>query len=278
MDWHNATDGRVQTAAPVAVLPLPGSRRADRSTTAEVVDMQRRYFATRDHGLRDDLVRLHAGLAGRLAGRFSRRGEPMEDLNQVAFIGLIQAVDRYDPRVGIAFAPYAIPTILGELKRHFRDRAWSMRVPRRLQELYLEAKAVLDPLTQEIGRSPSIAEIASRIGASEEDVIEALEAGRNFYTLSLDAPSSDGQGPSDVMPGVVDPDLISLENRRYLLALADGLSPRTKLVLELRFSNGMTQSEIAKHLGISQMHVSRLLTKALEYMRRRADRSSCEAS
>jgi RNA polymerase sigma-B factor len=278
MDWHNATDGSVETGARIAVLPVPGCQRADRSTTAEVVDKQRRYFATRDHGLRDDLVRLHAGLAGRLAGRFSRRGEPIDDLTQVAFIGLIQAVDRYDPRAGIAFAPYAIPTILGELKRHFRDRAWSMRVPRRLQELYLEVKAVLDPLTQEIGRSPSIAEIASRIGAPEEDVIEALEAGRNFYTLSLDAPTSDTQGSTDVVPGVVDPDLISLENRRYLLALAEGLSPRTRLVLELRFSKGMTQSDIAEQVGISQMHVSRLLTKALEYMRRRADRASREAS
>ena len=202
----------------------------------------------------------------------------MDDLNQVAFIGLIQAARRYDPDAGVPFAPYAIPTILGELKRHFRDRAWSMRVPRRLQELYLEAKGVVETLTQEIGRSPTVGEIAEQLGEREEDVIEALEAGRNFYAMSLDAPTTEGSSRRDLVPGVIDPGLTSLENRRYLLALAEGLSPRARTVLELRFSEGMTQSEIAHTVGISQMHVSRLLAKALDYMRRRAARAAREAS
>jgi RNA polymerase sigma-B factor len=240
----------------------------------DLLDLQCQYFETRDPDLRNQLVRAHSDLAYRLAGRFARRGEPPDDLAQVAFVGLILAVDRFDPRTGMAFAPFAIPTILGELKRHFRDRAWSMRVPRRLQEIYLEAKTAIDALTQELGRSPTYAEIAERVGVDEVHLVEALEAGRNFYALSLDIPAPDDKRKTDVAPGTVDPGLVSLENRRFLLALADGLPDRTRHVLELRFSKGMTQSEIARQIGVSQMHVSRILAKALTYMRERAARSA----
>jgi RNA polymerase sigma-B factor len=240
----------------------------------ELLDLQYRYFETRDPELRSQLVRAHTDLAYRLAGRFARRGEPLDDLAQVAFVGLILAVDRFDPRAGIAFAPFAIPTILGELKRHFRDRAWSMRVPRRLQEIYLDAKTAIDALTQELGRSPTYAEIAERVGVDEIPLVEALEAGRNFYALSLDIPAPDDKPRSQMAPGAVDPGLVSLENRRFLLALADGLPDRTRHVLELRFSKGLTQSEIARQIGVSQMHVSRILAKALAYMRQRATRSA----
>jgi RNA polymerase sigma-B factor len=236
-------------------------------------ELQWRYFQTRDPDLRNQLVRAHTDLAYRLAGRFARRGEPLDDLAQVAFVGLILAVDRYDPRAGIAFAPFAIPTILGELKRHFRDRAWSMRVPRRLQEIYLEAKTAIDGLTQELGRSPTYSEIAERVGVDEVHLVEALEAGRNFYALSLDIPAPDDKRRTEVAPGSLDPGMMSLENRRFLLALADGLPHRTRHVLELRFSKGLTQSEIARQIGVSQMHVSRILAKAIAYMRERAARA-----
>jgi RNA polymerase sigma-B factor len=238
---------------------------------AAIAEMHQRYFVTRDRRLRDELVRHHSGLAYRLASRFGGRGEPMDDLVQVACIGLIHAVDRYDPMTGIAFSTYAIPTVIGELKRHFRDRAWSMRVPRRLQELYLEAKAAVGALTQELGRSPTMVELASRLGATEEGLIEALEAGRNFYALSLDAPASETAERPERIPGVIDPGLMSVDDRRFLVALAQGLSTRTRYVIELRFSRGLTQSEIAGRLGISQMHVSRLLAKAIEHMRRVAE-------
>jgi RNA polymerase sigma-B factor len=209
-----------------------------------------------------------------MAGRFARRGEPLDDLAQVALVGLILAVDRYDPQAGIAFASFAIPTILGELKRHFRDRAWSMRVPRRLQEIYLEAKTAIDALTQELGRSPTYREIADRVNVDEIHVVEALEAGRNFYALSLDIPAPEDKRSTEVSPGRVDPGLVSLENRRFLLSLADGLPDRTRHILELRFSKGLTQSEIARQIGVSQMHVSRILAKAISYMRDRAARSA----
>jgi RNA polymerase sigma-B factor len=238
-----------------------------------VRELQRRYFSCRDPALRNQLVRAYADLAYRLASRFVRRGEPLDDLVQVAFIGLILAVDRYDPRAGIAFPSYAIPTILGELKRHFRDRAWSMRVPRRLQETYLEAKTAIDGLTQDMSRSPTYGEIAERVGVGRDELVEALEAGRNFYTLSLDLPTPDDGSKSEVVPGTFEPGFTTLEDRRYLLALVDGLPARTRRILELRFSKGMTQSEIARELGVSQMHISRILAKALDYMRGRAARA-----
>jgi RNA polymerase sigma-B factor len=240
----------------------------------EMIDLQRQYFHSRDPDLRSQIVAAHTDLAYRMAGRFGRRGEPLDDLAQVALVGLILAVDRYDPRAGIAFGSFAIPTILGELKRHFRDRAWSMRVPRRLQEIYLEAKTAIDALTQELGRSPTYKEIADRVNVDEIHVVEALEAGRNFYALSLDIPAPEDKRRTEVSPGRVDPGLVSLENRRFLLSLADGLPDRTRHILELRFSKGLTQSEIARQIGVSQMHVSRILAKAISYMRDRAARSA----
>jgi RNA polymerase sigma-B factor len=269
---------RRNTGSEAFLSLMVGTGATPACTRDNVAEIQDRYFVTRDPRLRSDLVCYHAGLAERLASSLSRRGESTDDLIQVAFIGLIHAVDRYDPRAGVAFASYAVPTILGELKRHFRDRAWSMRVPRRLQELYMEAKGIVDLLTQETGRSPTFGEIAARMGAREEDVVEALEAGRNFYALSLDAPRVESDGRVDLTPGVNDPGLVSIENRRFLLALADGLPERARLVIQLRFDKGMTQSQIARQVGVSQMHVSRLLTKSLEYMRRRAVQSSREAS
>src|SRR5438046_1970991 len=148
------------------------------------------YSQSRDPGLRDQLVTAHLGLAEYLARRFANRGEPLDDLVQVASMGLLKAVDRFDTERGLEFSTYATPTIVGELKRHFRDKGWAVRVPRRVQELHLRLGAVLNTLSQDLGRSPTIAEIAERAEVSEEDVLEALEAGHAYRFTSLDAPAA----------------------------------------------------------------------------------------
>src|SRR5437588_13106713 len=148
------------------------------------------YAESRDPGLRDHLVTAHLGLAEYLARRFANRGEPLDDLIQVASVGLLKAVDRFDPDRGLEFSTYATPTIVGELKRHFRDKGWAVRVPRRVQELHLRLGKVVSSLSQDVGRAPTIAEIAERAGASEEEVLEAMEAGRAYRFASLDAPAA----------------------------------------------------------------------------------------
>jgi RNA polymerase sigma-B factor len=230
-----------------------------------------RYAATREPALRNRIVHEHRDLAYGLAGRFTGRGEPVEDLAQVAFVGLINAVDRYDPGAGVPLRSFAVPTILGELRRYFRDRAWAMRVPRRVQESYLETKIAVEVLTQELGRSPTYGEIAGRLALTEEAVVEALEAGRNFYALSLDGPESTNlKGTGVIAPHGEDRGLDSVEDRQSLHILADNLSGRSRLVVELRFGWDLTQSDIARRLGISQMQVSRILAKAIHDMRAQA--------
>jgi RNA polymerase sigma-B factor len=242
-----------------------------RPQAGEGSDMLARYASSREPALRNRIVHEHRDLAYHLARRFTGRGEPVEDLVQVAFVGLINAVDRYDPDAGVPLRSFAVPTILGELRRYFRDRAWAMRVPRRVQETYLETKIAVDVLTQELGRSPTYGEIAARLTVTEEAVVEALEAGRNFYALSLDGPESTNvKGTAVVAPHREDRGLNSVEDKELLHTLADNLSRRSRLVVELRFGHDLTQSDIARCLGISQMQVSRILTKALHDMRVRA--------
>ena len=241
-----------------------------RFETPESSEELLRYSSTREPALRNRIVRDHADLAYRLARRFAGRGEPLQDLVQVAFVGLINAVDRFDPDAGVPLRSFAVPTILGELRRHFRDRAWAMRVPRRLQETYLETKIAVEVLSQELGRSPTYGEIAARLAVTEETVVEALEAGRNFYALSLDGPdSANDKGTALVAPSQLDDRLDAVENRDVLHTLAEDLSPRSRLVVRLRFAQDLTQSEIARRLGISQMQVSRVLAKAIHDMRAR---------
>jgi len=232
-------------------------------------DQLSRYVTDRDPALRNQIVASHAGLAYRLARKFTGRGEPYDDLVQVASLGLILAVERFDPARGGTLVSFATLTILGELKRHFRDRAWSMRVPRRLQETYLEAKAVIDSLTQENGHSPTYQEIAARLEITNEELLEALEAGRNFYPLSFDGPAKDSSATVSA-PAFDDPGLLSTEDRRFLSRLAEGLPAGSRRAVELRFNQDLTQAEIARELGISQMQVSRTLAKALRHMRERA--------
>ncbi len=231
------------------------------------------FAETRESSLRDELVAAHLGLAEYLARRFANRGEPLDDLVQVASLGLLKAVDRFDPTRGVEFSTYATHTVVGELKRHFRDKGWAIRAPRRMQELYLRLGKVVATLGQELGHSPTIAELAAETQVSEEEVLEALEAGQAYRFASLDAPTT-GDGESETLAarlGEEDPGLIDAERRATLSPLLSQLPPREQMILHLRFFEGLTQSEIAVRLGISQMHVSRLLARSVAQLRAAAD-------
>ena len=232
-----------------------------------------RLAESRDPALRNELVTAHLGLAEYLARRFDNRGEHVDDLVQVASVGLVKAVDRFDPGRGLEFATYATPTIVGELKRHFRDKGWAVRVPRRIQELHLRLAPAVAALGQQLGRSPTIAEIARHAGASEEEVLEAIEAGNAYRTTSLDAPvrgDDPGQSLGDRLGGD-DERLADTEDWMTLSPLVAELPPRERAILHLRFFQGKTQSEIAERMGISQMHVSRLLARSLAKLRGSAE-------
>ncbi|MFF6969757.1 RNA polymerase sigma factor SigF [Streptomyces tsukubensis] len=218
--------------------------------------------------LRNRLVRMHLPLVEHLARRFRNRGEPLDDLTQVATIGLIKSVDRFDPERGVEFSTYATPTVVGEIKRHFRDKGWAVRVPRRLQELRLALTTATAELSQLHGRSPTVHELAERLGISEEEVLEGLESANAYSTLSLDVPDTDDESPAvaDTL-GAEDEALEGVEYRESLKPLLEDLPPREKRILLLRFFGNMTQSQIAQEVGISQMHVSRLLARTLAQLR-----------
>ncbi len=226
------------------------------------------YAANHDPALREELVSAHLGLAEYLARRFANRGEALDDLVQVASLGLIKAVDRFDPERGVEFSTYATHTIVGELKRHFRDRGWAIRAPRRMQELYLRLGKVVGALGQEFGRSPTIAELAAEVKVSEEEVLEALEAGQAYRFTSLDAPPTGEEGEAlGTRLGGTDASMEEVEIRATLSPLLSQLPRRAPLFLHLRFFEGLTQSEIAEQLGISQMHGSRLLARSVARLR-----------
>lgn len=231
------------------------------------------YARTRDPARRDALVNAHLGLAEHLARRFANRGEPLDDLVQVASIGLLKAIDRFEPDRGLVFSTFATPTIVGELKRHFRDKGWSVRVPRRVQELHLRLGAVVEDLTQQLGRSPTLGEIAAAASSTEEQVLEALDASHAYRARSIDAPAGDddeGDAALSARLGEDDPRLATSELRAELSPLLAVLPNRERIILHMRFFEGRTQSEIAVHLGISQMQVSRLLARSLVRLRESA--------
>jgi len=207
-----------------------------------------------------------------LAARYAGRGEPMEDLVQVGALGLVKAVDRFDVDRGVEFTSYAVPTIVGEIRRHFRDKTWAMHVPRRLKELSVRLSRVLDELTVELGRSPTIAELAEATGAEEEVVIDALDSAHAYSTRSLHAPYEEGGDDSlaDRL-GTDDVGYEEVEDGSVVGAGLDMLDERERRIVELRFFEELTQSQIAAEIGISQMHVSRLLRRALEIMRGRIE-------
>ncbi|WP_341242760.1 RNA polymerase sigma factor SigF [uncultured Nocardioides sp.] len=220
-------------------------------------------------GARDSLVHLHLPLVEHCARRFRNRGEPFEDLVQVGTIGLIKSVDRFDPERGVEFSTYATPTIIGEIKRYFRDKGWAIRVPRRLQELRMQIGSATAELTQSLGRSPTASELAERVGCSVEEIIEGIESSNAYSTLSLDATDDSDDGTSSMLDalGADDAGLEHVEIRESLKPLLDRLEPREKRILLLRFFKNQTQSQIAEEIGVSQMHVSRLLSRTLDQLR-----------
>jgi RNA polymerase sigma-B factor len=249
--------------------------RAQQRAEREVVEQEMmvrfaEYRRTNDRRLRNEIVQHYLRLAEFLARRFLHRGEPLDDLRQVALVGLIKAVERFDPDRGLQFSSFATPTISGELKRHFRDRGWAVRVPRRIQELHLELDRTTAALNQELGRPPTTAEIAARAGVLEEDVLESMEAGSLYRLASIDSsPDEEGAALSTRL-GEEDPGLGGVEDRVEVEALLELLPERERRIVELRFFDGLTQSEIAAQVGVSQMHVSRLLVKSLELLARHA--------
>jgi RNA polymerase sigma-B factor len=230
------------------------------------MDLYREYRRTRDPRLRAEIVNQHVGLVRSLARRYANRGAELDDLVQVAFWGLLQAIERFDPEHGTHFATFATPTIIGQLKRHFRDRRWNVGVPRSIQENYLRVREAMETLTQELGRPPSTADVARSTGLSEGQVIEARKAANSFQPLSLNVPS-DGRPPFEEALPRSCPELQSAEDRGLAESLVARLPERQQRILWLRFRQELTQSEIAERVGISQMHVSRLLAQSLHTLR-----------
>ncbi|MBU2668526.1 RNA polymerase sigma factor SigF [Actinoplanes bogorensis] len=227
--------------------------------------------------LREQAIEAWLPLARHLAQRYSGRGEPTDDLIQTATVGLIKAVDKFDPSYGVDFAGYAIPTIIGEIKRHFRDRTWSVRVPRRLQELRLAITEANSTLTHSLGRSPTVADVAIHLGVSEEDVLEGLEGARAYNATSLSTPiGADGTTSLGDTLGGEDDQFELAETRVALGPALATLSEREQRIVALRFYGNLTQSQIADRIGISQMHVSRLLTRSLAKLRSELHESSLQ--
>jgi RNA polymerase sigma-B factor len=244
-------ESRLRTAELFAVLHDPGANAAS------------------SRAAREGLVHLHLPLVQHCARRFLNRGELQEDLVQVGTIGLLKAIDRFDPGRGVEFSTYATPTIIGEVKRHFRDKGWAIRVPRRLQELRLHIVGATAELTQQLGRSPTPRELAERVGCSVEEIVEGLESNNAYATLSLDAGDDHEDSPSRLLDalGSEDAHLEHVEIRESLKPLIDALPAREKKILLLRFFRNQTQTQIAEEIGVSQMHVSRLLTRTLAELR-----------
>jgi RNA polymerase sigma-B factor len=221
--------------------------------------------------LRSDLVVAHLNLVRYLALKFVNRGEPLDDLIQVGTVGLLKAIDRFELERGVEFTTYATPTIVGEIKRYFRDKGWAVKVPRRLQELNLAVNRAVEKLSVEFGRSPSVAELAERLKASEEEILEAQELGQAYNLLSLDTElSGDGDKTSQTLAdhiGANDSELELFEDKANLEHAFKFLNGRERVILYLRFYESVSQTEIAKRLHVSQMHVSRLQQKALEKLR-----------
>ena len=232
-------------------------------------ELLRRYHEEGDLAAREQLIEEHISLVRSLARRYSYRGEQLDDLVQIGAIGLIKAIDRFDLSRGFELTTYATPNIIGEIKRHFRDHGWAVRVPRSLQELNVQLSRIVEQLTRELGRSPTIAELAKAAGVEEEQVLEALESGRAYTSLSLSAGSSGDDDDIDPMEsiGSEEPEYEIAEDRAMLEPGFRVLDDRERLILHLRFVDGLTQSQIARQVGISQMHVSRLIRRALEKIR-----------
>lgn len=246
-------------------VPTAGPRSHDADDAPEVTARFARYRRSGDRSLRNQLVEEHRSLAQALARRYANRGEPLDDLEQVAMLGLVKAVERFDPGKGVPFAGFAVPTITGELRRHFRDRTWAVKVNRRAKDLHVRLPATSDRLRMELGRAPTPAELAEALDCVVDDVLDALDAGTAYRTASTDTPEG-GRAASHAIERSHD-ESTEAEDRVLLNDLLSGLSERDRTIIGLRYFADMSQSEIGERLGISQVHVSRLLRSALAHMR-----------
>jgi RNA polymerase sigma-B factor len=272
------SDHRPDSGGSTAAYPPASNDRAARAR--EDRRLLERYHRSGDQAAREALVERFLPLARQLARRYQRGGEPLDDLIQVASLGLLKAIDRFEPSRDTAFSSFAVPTILGELKRHFRDRGWSVRVPRDLQELSVRVDRVADDMSCDLGRAPTPAEIAAHIGVSTEQVLEAREAAGAYRAVSLDRPRDDDEesdGMTDTM-GVEDPGFRLAEDAATVARLMTVLGDREREVLRLRFAEDLTQSEIGQRVGVSQMHVSRLIRQAVARLRDAAEEAEDTAA
>lgn len=250
--------------------PSAGGRRHLRDLrTLSEQELLRRLKESGDQAAREELITRYLPLVKNLARRFASRGQPVEDLVQVGAIGLIKAIDRFDLGRGVELSTYATPTILGEIKRYFRDKGWAVKVPRALQDLNVRLTRVLGQLTTDLRRSPTIAELASAAELSEEEVVEALESGRAYNSVSIFSGGTEDEESAGLLDtlGSEEEAYEIFEQRRLLAPAMERLEPRERLILHLRFFEGMTQTEVAARVGISQMHVSRLIRKSIENLR-----------
>ncbi len=261
-------------AAARATRDLPATPKGklawDKARTRELFSL---YKDKGDEAARDELIMSHLNLVRFLASKFKNRGEPLDDLIQVGTIGLIKAIDRFDPSRGLEFTTYATPTILGEVKRHFRDKGWSIRVPRRLQELSAKVNQATDELTKELQRSPSTEEVAAKLGVSVDEVLEAMESSGAYSSVPLEAGSSDEEDAPAIIDhyASVDENLAASDDRMVIEDTIRDFSPREREVIRMRFVEGLTQVEIARRLGVSQVQVSRLLRRTLKKVQDKID-------
>jgi RNA polymerase sigma-B factor len=240
---------------------------ADEPLDDELVAEQfRSYRASGDRSLRNTLVEEHRWIAVRCARRFIARGEPLDDLLQVAQLGVLKAVERYDPDHGAAFPSFAVPTVMGELRRHFRDRTWAMRVPRRLKELHVSVGRAAEQLRHTLGRQPTVDELAAELRVTPDEVLEAFEAGAAYRSSPIDRADDDDDREPAVL-GAVDVELDRADDRMAVRRLLGSLAPRERTIVYLHFFGSLTQQEIGDRLGLSQVHVSRLLRRSLEELR-----------
>jgi RNA polymerase sigma-B factor len=269
---------RLENGGTGPAYPRPGNDRQARAR--EDRRLLERYHREGDQAAREALVERFLPLARQLARRYQRGGEPLDDLIQVASLGLLKAIDRFEPDRPSAFSSFAVPTILGELKRHFRDRGWSVRVPRDLQEMAVRVERVAEEMSVGLGRAPTPGEIAEHLGATTEQVLEAREAAGAYRAVSLDRPRDDddeSEGMSESM-GAEDPGFRIAEDAATVERLMDVLSEREREVLRLRFEEDLTQSEIGARVGVSQMHVSRLIRQAVTRLREAAEAAEDDAA
>jgi len=235
-------------------------------SAVQTQDLLRRWHEEGDRAAREEVTERMLPLARSLARRYAGKGEPLDDLEQVASLGLLKAIDRFDVSRDVRFATFAVPTIAGELKRHFRDRGWMLRVPRDVQELSARVSRCREALTRELGRSPTVEEVATTLGASVEAVLDALRAADAYRMMSLDEPLAEGAGALEAIGG--DDEGYALAEHRVMLRRGlEGLGAREREIVRLRYYEGLTQREIARAVGVSQMHVSRLIRRSIDAMR-----------